>query len=141
MEIVQSCKESDELSDMNQKYYCSNYYDVSFDKYGVKFGTLLRFWENNGWMNSIDPYGWFYFRYWLGRRSLDDERNINRWQGIVSRFKGKLIKMIKDVNGKIDDCSISPKIGQISWYWGYELVESDLLRLIFCSYKNELLLV
>ena len=49
--------------------------------------------------------------------------------------------MIKDVNGKIDDCSISPKIGQISWYWGYELVESDLLRLIFCSYKNELLLV
>ena len=91
MEIVQSCKEFDELSDMNQKYYCSNYYDVSFDKYGVKLGTLLRFWENNGWMNFIDPYGWFhlYFRYWLDRRSLDDERQIHRWQGIVSRFKGK----------------------------------------------------
>ena len=35
-----------------------------------------------------------YFRYWLGRRSSDDERQINRWKGIASRFKGKLIKMM-----------------------------------------------
>ena len=27
----------------------------------------------------------------------------------ISRFKGKLIKMIKDVNGRFDDYSISPK--------------------------------
>ena len=93
---------------MNKNYCCSNYYDVSVDKYGVKCGTSLRFWENNGWINSIDPSGWFhwYFRYWLGRRSLDDERQINRWQGIVSIFKGKLIKMVKDFKDKFDDCSI-----------------------------------
>ena len=82
--------------------------------------------ENKGCINSIDPYGWFqwYFRYCLGRRSLDDERQINRWKGIVSRFEGKLIKMIKDVNGRFDDYSTSPKTRQILLYWGYELVEN-----------------
>ena len=46
---------------------------------------------------------------------------------IVSGCKGKLFQMIKDVNGKFDNYLISPKIGQFLWYWGYELVESDLL--------------
>ena len=80
-------------------------------------------------INSIDPYGCFrwYFRNWLGRRSLDDERKINRWKRIVSRFKGKLVKMIKDGNGKFDDYSISHKIRQNLLHKGYELVESDLL--------------
>ena len=42
---------------------------------------IARFWENNGWINEIDPSGWFqgYFRHWLGRRLEDDERQINRW--------------------------------------------------------------
>ena len=35
-------KESDQLKDIDQKYYCSNYYDVSVNKY-VKCGTSLRF--------------------------------------------------------------------------------------------------
>ena len=62
------------------RYYCLSYYDVSVNKYGVKCGTSLRFWKNNGWINSVDPYGWFqwYFRYQLDIRSLDDERQINR---------------------------------------------------------------
>ena len=39
--------------------------------------------------------------------------------------------MIKDVNGKFEDYSISPKIRQILLHWGYELVESDLLWIFF----------
>ena len=35
--------------------------------------------------------------------------------------------MIKDINKKFDDYSISPKIRQILLHWGYELVESNLL--------------
>ena len=78
--------------------------------------------ENKRLINPTDPYGWFqwYFRCWLGRRSVDDKRQI-------FRFKDKLVKMIRAVNGRFDDYSISPKIRQILLHWGYELVESDLL--------------
>ena len=60
-----SWKKLDQLKDIDQKYYCSDYYDVSVNKYGVKCRTSLKFWENKGWVNKIDPYGWFqlYFRY------------------------------------------------------------------------------
>ena len=48
-----SWKEFNHLKNIDQKYYCSDYYDVS-----VECGTSSRFWENNGWINEIDPYGW-----------------------------------------------------------------------------------
>ena len=93
-------------------FNASDYYEVSVNKQGVKCGTSLTFWKNQGWINKIDPYGWFqwYFRYWLGRTSKDDKRQINRSKKIVSSFKGKLVKMIKDASGKFDDYSGSPKI-------------------------------
>ena len=99
------------MKNIDQKFYCSDYYDASVNKCGVKCGTLLRLWENKGWITEMDPYGWFqlYFRYWLGRRSEDDERQITRF---VSRFRGKLVKMIKDSSGKYDNYSISSKIRQ-----------------------------
>ena len=55
---------------------------MNVNKYGVKCGASLRFWENKGWINKIDPYGCFqwYFRYLLGGRSKDDKRQINRWK-------------------------------------------------------------
>ena len=56
-----------------------------------------------------------------------DERQIKRWKEIVTRFKGKLVEMIKDAGGKFDYYSISPKIRQVFLHWSYELVESDLL--------------
>ena len=106
------------MENIDKKYYVSDFFDVSLNKYGVKCGTSLRFWESRGWINEIDPHGWFqwYFWYYLGRESKNDQRQINRWKRIVSRFKGILIKMIKD--GKD-----SPKIRQILLHWSYELVD------------------
>ena len=106
---------------MIRNIICSSYYELSVNKCGAKCGTSLGFCKNNGWINEIVPYDWFvqYFRYWLGRRSQDDERQINRWKGIVSRFKSKLVKMIKDAGSKFDDYSMSPKIRQMLLHWGY----------------------
>ena len=122
-----SWKKFDYLKDIDQKYYYSSFYDVSVNKCCVKCRTSLRFWENKDWINEIDAYGWFqwHFRYWLGRRSQDDERQINKWKKSVSRFRGKLVKMIKDAGSKFDDYSISPKIRQILLHWGYKLTEKD----------------
>ena len=77
----------------------------------------------------MDPYGWFqwYFRYWLDRRSKNEKRKINRWKKIVSRFRGKVVKIIKDAGSKFGEYSISSKIRQILLYWGYELTEKDFL--------------
>ena len=84
--------------------------------------------DQKNWINEIDPYGWFqwYFRYWLGRRLEDDERQINRWMKVVSRFRGKLVKMIKHAGSKYDDYSILRKIRQVLLHWGYEFTEKDI---------------
>ena len=50
----------------------------------------------------------------------------------MSKFRGKLVKMIKDANSKFDDYSISPKIRQILLHWGYELTE----KYFFVSLTN-----
>ena len=52
-----SWKGFDVLKNIDCEYYCSDYYDVSLNKYGVKCGTSLRFWENKEWINKNDPYG------------------------------------------------------------------------------------
>ena len=45
----------------------------------------------------------------------------------MSRFRGKLVKMIRDAGSKFDGYSISPKVRQILLQWGYELTEKDFL--------------
>ena len=45
---------------------------------------------------------------------------------IVSRFRGKLVKMIKYANSKFDDYSISPKI-KVLLHCGYESTENFFL--------------
>ena len=43
----------------------------------------------------------------------------------LSIFRGKLFKVIKNVNGEFNDYSISSKIRQILLHWRYELTEND----------------
>ena len=83
-----SWKEFNELKNIGQKYYSSNYYDAKLNKYKFKTGTSLRFWENKGWIKKVYPYWWFQWclRYFLVRRSSDDFKEIRRWKKIVIRL-------------------------------------------------------
>ena len=46
---------------------------------------------------------------------------------VIDVYKGKLVKMIRNVGSKYDDYLISPKIRQILLHWSYELTEKDFL--------------
>jgi hypothetical protein len=109
---------------------CSPKANVKRNKYGVKSGTELAAWEGSGWIKKQDPYGWFqwYCRFVMGRRSEDDERQIQRWKnftGPKGRFKLNLIGKIKKAETTFDDASISPVIRQGLLHWGYELTAAD----------------
>ena len=117
---------------INKKtHVISSKYDKNINKYKVKCGSSLEDWEKNGWIDKQDPYGWFqwYCRFYRGRRSDDDERQINRWKKLAGpngRFRKRLINMIKKKNTKYNDESVSPVIRQVLLHWGYELKASDL---------------
>ena len=68
----------------------------------------------------------------LGTGQIEDRKMIKDklidGKKIVSRFRGKLVKMIRDAGSKFDDYSISSKIRQILLHWGYELTEKDFFN-------------
>ena len=43
-----SWREFDHLKNIDQKFHCSDYYDVSVNKHGVERGTSFTFWGNKG---------------------------------------------------------------------------------------------
>ena len=107
-------------------------YDTKINKYGKKVGTTLSFWEGKDWINKQDPYGWvqWYCEFYSGRRSKDDERQINRFNklaGSKGRFRKWLITQImkKGNKNKWNDYSISPAIRQTLQHWGYKLTKKD----------------
>lgn len=81
-------------------------YDPDLNYYKVKVGTSLEYWEDKGWIREQDPRGWiqWYLRYYEGRRSPDDERQIKRWIGVKQRFGKRKNK--------------SNKIKQVLLEWG-----------------------
>tara|TARA_B100001094_G_scaffold289876_1_gene307065 strand:- start:64 stop:624 length:561 start_codon:yes stop_codon:yes gene_type:complete len=105
-------------------------YDINVNKYKVKVGTTLEFWQEKEWIRKNHPYGWvhWYCDFYMGKRSVDDEWQINRWvntAGPTSRFRRALINEIKRKNKEYNDFTISPKRRQTLQHWAYKLTKKD----------------
>ena len=108
--------------------------DISINKYKVRVGTSLEFWEQKKWITKYHPYGWvqWYCDFYTGKRSPDDERQISRWKSLAGpngRFRKYLVTLIKrkyKSNPKkgLKDYDVSPKIRQVLQHWGTVLTSS-----------------
>ena len=88
----------------------------------MKAGQDQTFWEEKGWINPQDPRGWFqwYTRFFLGRRTEDDQRQISRWRGVTGakgRWKRFLLNKIVGANAHLHDTSVSPVVRQTLLHW------------------------
>lgn len=107
------------FSTVPTSFYLSKTYNPDINKYKVYAGKNQAYWESKNWISPQDPRGWFqwYCRFYHGRRSEDDTRQIKRWDGVCGengRWRKYLENMVK--NGKD-----SPKIRQTLLHWGCTL--------------------
>jgi hypothetical protein len=118
-------------AEIPENHLTSSKCDASINKYKVKSGTSLEYWENSGWITKYDPLGWiqWYSNFYNGRRCPDDERQIKRWlafAGPNGRFRKRLINMIKKKKTTYNDYSVSPAINQGLLQWAWEVRKQDL---------------
>lgn len=91
-------------------------HDPELNFFGVNASQPLAMWRKKGWIYHEDPRGWFqwYCRYYMGRRCLDDARQIRRWQAI-SRHVAQL-----RAHCELGDLHCRPRQRQAVLHWAYD---------------------
>ncbi len=90
--------------------------DPSLNYFGVDASQSLAEWRRKGWIRREDPRGWFqwYCRYYMGRRSMDDERQIRRWR--------QMARHVAQVKRACEprDMECRPRQRQALLHWAYD---------------------
>jgi hypothetical protein len=91
-------------------------HDRRLNFFGVTASQPLAVWRKKGWIHRDDPRGWFqwYCRYYMGRRSLDDERQIKRWRAI----RRHVAQLRANCPRRAMDCR--PRQRQALLQWAYD---------------------
>ncbi len=91
-------------------------HDQTLNFFGVNASQPLEVWKKKDWIHPQDPRGWFqwYCRYYIGRRSEDDNRQIHRWKAITRH-----IAQIKK-HCHVGDYQCHTKQRQAVLHWAYD---------------------
>lgn len=104
--------------------------DIGLNYFEVDASLPLSEWQRKGWIHHQDPRGWFqwYCRYYMGRRTDDDERQIKRWNnfcGEKGRWRNYIYSKINKRGTSTDDISFSLAVRQSLLHWGYMINNGD----------------
>ena len=90
--------------------------DPGLNYFGIDASKPLSYWKKKGWIWKDDPRGWFqwYCRYYMGRRSEDDARQIKRWKQI----KRHIAQLQKHCEPGDPHCR--PRQRQALLHWAYD---------------------
>jgi hypothetical protein len=110
------CREEFPASWFAEAKLCKDRHDARLNYFGVNASQSLGAWRRNGWIRAQDPRGWFqwYCRYYMGRRSADDARQIRRWRAI-RRHVSAIQK-----NCEPGDTKCRRKQRQAAMHWAYD---------------------
>ncbi len=95
---------------------CHKFHDPKLNFFGVNASKPLAYWRKKEWIYPEDPRGWFqwYCRYYMGRRSVDDDRQIKRWKAMRRH-----IRQLEIHCGKTN-WACRPRQRQALLHWAYD---------------------